>query len=173
MSLTSVPFAEVREILRTCVHLGTTGMPIWGSEAIILGSVTPEDLLVTSTEMTTISYERVMNIFREADMAGLPGPAHHCALLNQQTREIVLPPIVEYFGEDAVLIFGYEALYKAAAERTQGHKVPAIIVKRTVMKQAPLPVLEKPWPSTPHKYAEIKKWEKRSGGERRLFVFDH
>lgn len=173
MSLSSIPFAEVREILRTCVHLGNTGMPIWGSEAVLLGTVIPENMLVTSTEMTTYSYEKVVNVLREADMRNLPGPAHHCALLNQETRDIILPPVVEYFGEDAVLIFGYEALYKAAAERRQEQTVPAIIVKRTVMKQVPLPVIEQPWPSTPHKYAELKKWEKRTGGERRLFVFDH
>lgn len=173
MNLTAIQFPEVREILRTCVHLGTTGMPIWGSEAVIMGSVVPEKILVTSTEMTPYSFEKAVNILREADMQGLPGPAHHCALLSNDTREIMLPPIVEYFGEDAVLIFGYEALYKAAADRTQEQSVGAIIVKRTVMKQVPLPVIEKPWPSTPHKYAEIKNWEKRSGGERRLFVFDH
>ena len=171
--MSSIQFSEVREILRTCVHLGASGMPIWGSEAIIMGRVIPENTLVTSVEMTPFSFEKAANIFREADMKGLPGTLHLHAIMNNDTREITLPPVVEYFGQDAVLIFGYEAFYRAAADRTQEQSVPAILVKRTVMKQVPLAVIEQPWPSTPHKYAEIKNWEKRVGGERRLFVFDH
>lgn len=173
MNWSSIPFEEVRALLRKCVQLGNSGIPAWGSESIIRGTVTPEDLLVVNDKMTEDTYEKAVNIFTEIEMAGLVGTNYCHALLNNETREFIFPPVIEYFGDDPVLLFGYESLYWLAGTRTTSNSVPAILVHRTVMKQVPNDVIEKTWPSTVHLYTALTDWKIRESSERRFFVFDN
>ena len=172
-NLVSIDFKEVRSLLRTRVSLGSTGIPVWGSEAIIPERVVPEDLLVLDGAMTVESYELACDVFKDAEMRGLIAYDHYHALMNQVTRQLYLPPIVEMFGGDKVLTFGYEALYRAAANRTTDPSVAAIVIKRTVMKQVQNNVVEREWPGTPHKYERMQTgWMGRDSGERRHFFFN-
>lgn len=171
--MTGLLFEEVRELLRTKVCLDDSGIPVWGSESVVLGRVNPDDVLVLPGKMTIDSYERAVSTITEADRLGVHHYKRCGALIDNDSREIVLPPVVEVFNTDNVLTFGYDMFALLAAQRLQNTTIPVIMVRRTCMVQVPNKDIEEPWPGSPRKYVSLKNWKERDNGGRRFFVFNY
>jgi hypothetical protein len=175
MILSNISFGETRSLLRQYAFTEDRSIAIWSSEAIVSMKYKPEDILLLPNKVTVESYEEADQYFKKAVMEELVTYQANFSLLitlDNEERKLYLPPVVEMFGEDAVLTFGYEAFFRAVAERPRKNtEISVIRVKRTVLRQVKNKYLEKPYVNTVQKYLKLEDWTEREDGMNKIFVF--
>lgn len=164
-----IHFQELRNLIRS-KYKGASGLPLYGSEGVAPASVPLSELHIVKRADSSV--QRFMEAKKEIVQAAIAGirefPSCCGAILNAETREVVLPPIVEVYAGVPTLIDGFEAYY-SVAEQSESQVIRAVVIKRTTMASVPPVVVPVPVFKTYAAYVRHKKWDADSAGQERVF----
>lgn len=165
-----IHFQELRNLIRSKYRSGS-GLPMYGSEAIAPATVSLGTLHMVKRADSGI--QKFMDTKKEIVSAAISGirdfPGCCGAILNADTRDVILPPIVEVYSGVQTLIDGFEAFYHVL-EKDSPASIRAVVITRTTMASLPPVVVPVPVFKTYAAYMRHKKWDADTAGQERVFT---